>query len=145
MAFVDDTDIQTHLPADKLNLDNVPDDVEAVIVDVDRIIRGNLAGVFEPATIAAWVDPATTPGQVRAVGGRLGAALIYRVRFSEDDTSDPEFAQNLYNQAMDMLQKIMQGKIILDGVTDVGSQFDNTYFFPNSTADDPIFSMGDRY
>jgi hypothetical protein len=46
---------------------------------------------------------------------------------------------------MEMLMKVLNGQIILEGVTDVGAQFDNSYFFPNSTADDPKFAMDDVY
>jgi hypothetical protein len=145
MAIVDEADIQVQLPIDKLDLDSIPDDVAKVKEDVERIIRGYLAAVFTPATLASWTTPAATPGQIRAIAGRLGAALIYRVRYSEDDLDDPGFAQVKYNEAMQMLRDVISGKIILDGVTDTAAQFDNSYFYPNSTAPDPIFSMDSQF
>jgi hypothetical protein len=141
MAIIDDADIQTHLPFDKLKLEEIPDDVASQKLDAERIIRGYLAGVFEPATLAAWTDPDSTPGQIRAIAGRFAAAHIYRIRYSEDSLDDPEFAQNLYNEAMTMLMMVITGQIVLDDVDDVGAQFDNTYFFPNDTTDDPKFTM----
>jgi hypothetical protein len=141
MPFVDDADIQIHLPVDKLDVGGIPDDLANIKQDVERIIRGYLAGVFEAATLAAWVSPSATPSQIRAIGGRFGAAKIYRNRYSEDSLDDPEFAQNLYNEAMGMLNKVINGQIILDSVIDTGSQFDNTYFNPNDTTDDPKFAM----
>jgi len=145
MAFINDADIQAHLPKDKLDVDNLPDDVEAFKLDAERIIRGYLASVFEPLTLAAWITPEVTPGQIRAVGGRLAAAFIYRVRYSEDDTDTPEYAQTLYNEAMAMLVGIANGSISLDDVLDVGATFDNSHFYPNATAADPIFSMESRF
>lgn len=145
MALISDEDIQVQLPIDKLNIDNIPDDVVEVKKDVERIIRGYLSPFFEAATLAAWTDPDSTPGQIRAIGGRLGAALIYRVRYSEDSLNDPEFAQVKYDQAMAMLMGVANGTIILDDVDDVGTQFDNSYFFPNSTTADPIFTIGAQF
>jgi len=145
MAIIDDVDIQTFLPIDKLNLDNLPDDVEAAKLDAERIIRGYLATVFQPATLASWASPETTPGQIRAIAGRFAASRIYRTRYSEDDLDDPEFAQVLYNEAMNMLNGVLTGKIVLDDVDDTASTFDNTFFYPNSTTEDPYFTMVDRY
>ena len=142
MPFVDDADIQVHLPVDKLDVALIPDDLATVKGDVERIIRGYLAGHFEAATLAAWQTPTTTPVEIRAIGGRFGAAKIYRNRYSEDSLDDPEFAQFLYNEAMMMLNEVIKGDIILTGVVDTSSQFDNTYFAPNDTTDDPKFSMG---
>jgi len=46
---------------------------------------------------------------------------------------------------MDLLTKIATGVIVLDDVVDTPTTFDNTYFFPNATATDPIFSMESRF
>ena len=141
MAIVDDADIQIHLPADKLKVESIPDDLANVKQDVERIIRGYLAGVFDAATLAAWTTPALTPELIRAIGGRFGAALIYRLRYSEDSLDDPEYAQMKYNEAMGMLMKVIDGSLVLIGVTDTAAQFDNSYFWPNDTTDDPKFAM----
>jgi hypothetical protein len=145
VAFVDDADVQIHLPIDKLRVETIPDDKDDAYEDAERIIRGYLAGVFESATIASWISPETTPSQIRAVAGRFAAAKIYRVRYSENSLTDPEYAQVLYNEAMAMLNAIIAGDILLDDVEDVTSGFDNLWFLPNADSDDPIFAMGDRY
>ena len=145
MPFIDDADIQIHLPIDKLNVGNIPDDLAGVKLDAERIIRGYLAGVFEPATLALWVDADSTPAQIRAIAGRFAAAKIYRNRYSEDSLDDPEFAQFMYDEALTMLMKVINGQIVLDDIVDLGTQFDNTYFFPNSTTDEPKFAMDDVY
>ncbi len=145
MVLVSDPDIQVQLPADKLKLEAIPDDVAEVKTDTERIIRGYLAGVFEPATLASWTTPDNTPGQIRAIGGRLAAALIYRLRYSEDDLDDPEFAQVKYNEAMSMLRGVMDGSIILDGVTDTASSLTSAEFYPNNTDEGPLFEVRARY
>ena len=147
MPLLDDDDIQIHLPADKLKLDNIDDDVEKIKLDTERIIRGTLAGVLEATTLATWLTPATTPPEIRAAGGRLAAALIYRDRYSEDSLDDPQFAQVKYNEGMSMLNAIKAGDITLtdpgtgDPLPDQGVAFDNTFFSPNANTNPPVFTM----
>jgi hypothetical protein len=146
VAFVDDGDVQVHLPIDKLKIEEIPDDLLRCKEDSERIIRGYLAGVFEPATLAAWDEPDNTPVVIRAIAGRFTAALIYRTRYSEDSLDDPEYAQNKYNEAMDMLMKVISGEIILEEVIDdVANPFSNEWFEPNNDSDPPKFAMSDRY
>jgi len=144
VAFVDDADVQIHLPVDKIRVEEVPDDLARAKEDSERIIRGYLAGIIDAAVLALWADPETTPAQIRAIAGRLTAALLYRLRFSEQSLDDPEYAQTKYNEAMKMLQDIIAGNLIIDGITDT-TQFDNTYFEPNDNSDDPKFTMAGRY
>lgn len=146
MPLVDDTDVQTHLPIDKLRVEAIPDDKAAAYEDAERIIRGHLAGVFQAATLASWLTPDDTPPEIRAVGGRLAAAKIYRVRYSENSLEDPEYAQALYNEAMSMLMSIIQGDITLTDVDDdIGLVFDSSYFEPNNASAPPIFTMDGRF
>jgi hypothetical protein len=144
MAFVDDADVQIHLPYDKLKIEAIPDDLIKAKADAERIVRGYLSGVIDSSVIALWTTPAGTPEIIRAITGRFAAALIYRLRFSEYGLTDPEYAQNKYNEAMSLLMKIIDGTITIPG-TDPGTVFDNTYFQPNSTFADPVFAMGDQY
>ena len=147
MAIVSDADVQIHLPVDKLQVEEIPDDLAEAKKDSERIIRGYLAGVFESTTLATWTDPDNTPEVIRAIAGRLCAALIYRVRYSEDALDDPQYAQMKYNEAMDMLNKVISGVIVLPEVgSDTANPFDNTYFTPNdASTDTPKFHMADRY
>lgn len=146
MALIDDPDIQVHLPVDKLKLEAIPDDVAEVKEYAERIIRGYLAGQIPALTLADWVDPDNTPATIRLIAGMFAAAKIYRVRYSEDSLDDPEFAQVTYDQAMSMLQGVINGTIVIEGVPTSGAgQFDNTYFYPNDTADDPIFQIGAQF
>ena len=143
MPIVDDADVQIHLPVDKLKVEEIPDDLLKAKEDSERIIRGYLAGVVPSATLATWTTPAATPSEVRAIGGRLCAALIYRTRYSEGSLSDPQFAQVKYDEAMRMLQDIINGTIVITGV--ITTQFDNSYFEPNNNSDDPKFTMSAQF
>lgn len=146
MPLVNDADVQIHLPVDKLKVEEIPDDRARAYEDAERIIRGHLSGVFPAAILGLWVTPEATPPEIRAVAGRLAAAKIYRVRYSENSLDDPGYAQTLYNEAMSMLQSIIDGDIILTGVTDVGLQFDSDWFTPNDESlTPPIFTMGARF
>jgi phage gp36-like protein len=144
VPFVDDADVQIHLPVDKLKVEEVPDDREDAYEDAERIVRGYLAGVVSGAVIATWVSPATTPVEVRAVTGRFAAALIYRLRFGQASTDDPNYAQNKYKEAMDMLNDIRTGAITITGV-DTTTDFDNTWFEPNDETLAPFFTMGAQF
>lgn len=147
MPIVDDADIQIHLPIDKLRIEEIPDDLASVKTDAERIIRGYLAGVFSATWLATWITPAATPKLIRAIGGRLGAALIYRTRYSEDSLDDPEYAQNKYAEAMTMLNAIIAGTMVLEeaptGETSTGLNPD--FFWPNATTDDPKFTMDSQF
>jgi hypothetical protein len=144
VPLVDDADVQIHLPVDKLKVEEIPDDLIKAKEDADRIVRGYLAGVVASAVLGTWVIPATTPTIIRAIAGRFTAALIYRTRYSENSLNDPEFAQNKYNEAMAMLNKIISGELVIDGV-DPGTDFDNTWFEPNANSIDPIFTMVSQF
>jgi len=143
MPLCNDADVQAHLPSDKLKFEEIPDDKEQLILDAERVIRGTLAGVIAPLTLAAWTDPDSTPQLIRAISGRLVAAATYRLRYSEDSLDDPQYAQFIYDEAMRLLMGIISGSIILEEVPTEGAQFDNTYFWPNNSTDEPKFTMED--
>lgn len=142
MPFVDDADVQIHLPVDILKVEEVPDDLAKAKEDAERIVRGYLSGVVTSAVLATWTTPGTTPGEIRAITGRFAAALIYRLRFGGSATADPAYAQNKYVEAMGMLNAIIAGDIALTGDT---TTFDNTWFEPNASTDDPKFTMSGRF
>ena len=145
MALVTDEDVQSHLPKDKLKVEGIPDDRNAIYLDAERIVRGYLAGVIDTAVLASWTSPDATPQIVREITGLLAAAQIYRVRFSESSLSDPTYAQELYNEAMAMLQAIIAGNLIIEEVPDT-TVFDSSYFEPNDgSTDPPKFLMSGRF
>lgn len=144
MGFIEQADVQTHLPVDKLRVESIPDDVAWVMLDSERVIRGYLADVIDTAVLASWDTPETTPEVIRAIAGRLSAALIYRTRYSENSLTDPQFAQRKYDEAMAMLMDIINGEITLPDVV-IGTDFSDEWFEPNNNSDPPKFTMADRY
>src|SRR5580765_7875989 len=111
MPLIDDADVQIHLPVDKLKVENVPDDLSDAKRDAERIVRGYLTGSVDPLVLASWTTPATTPETIRAIAGRLCAALLYRIRFSEATTDYAEYARVLYDEAIMMLNQIISGAL----------------------------------
>lgn len=140
MALIDDNDVQLHLPVDKLQLSDIPDSLTQIYLDVERVIMGSLSGTFAPLTLASWTTPDETPEYIRAIGGRLGAALLYRNRLAQEDPDDPQYAQNKYLEAMTMLNLVISGAVVLpevDEVVDTGAHLTAA----NYTATEPVFTM----
>jgi hypothetical protein len=144
MPLVDDNDVQVHLPVDKFLLEDLPDSVTQVELDVERVIKGTLSGTFSPTTLAGWSTPSNTPEYIRAIGGRLAAAFVYRLRLIEDWPDTPEYFQNLYAEAMSMLQNVVNGLVTLPEVVeivDTGAHITAANYTPT----DPVFSMEDEF
>jgi hypothetical protein len=146
MPLVNDDDINVHLPTDKISAEE-GELLEGIKEDIERIIRGYLAGHVDPLEMAAWLTPETTPDIIRAIGGRLGAAFIYRKRYSEDSLDDPQYAQFKYNEAMAMLTGIIAGDIAVDpDIPPVGVEFTSDLFYPNDpNTDPPKFTMSSQF
>lgn len=121
MSIVSDADIQVHLPADKFNVsvEDYPDDLLKVKLDVERVVKGRLSGTFTPLTLAGWSDPDATPETLRAVGGRLAAALLYSLRLAEDYPDEALYARRKYREGLDMLEMIVEGAMVLTDVDEV--------------------------
>jgi hypothetical protein len=139
-------DVNMHLPTDKLEMEEP--ELDLFGLDADRIIRGYLAGIVAPTTLAAWTSPDVTPEIIRAIAGRFIAAFWYRERYSEDSVDDPIFAQTKYNEAMAMLQGIISGSIVIVEIPDaspvLGLHFGPENFYPNNLDDGPIFTLDDK-
>lgn len=142
--YVSLDDVNHHLPTDKISV------TESELVNWDRtagrIVRGYLATYFTPTVIAGWAAPATTPELIRDITGRLIAAAYYAERFSEDDPDYPTYAQNLYNNAINQLLNIQQGRMILIDSTGTAlvaetHSLSTDDFWPNDSTG-RLFSMG---
>jgi hypothetical protein len=143
MPIVDDNDINVFLPDDKIMAENA-NLLDSVKEDADRIVRGNLAGYVDAVEMATWTTPDDTPLIIRAIGGRLCAALIYRRAYSEDSLEDPQYAQFLYNEAMTLLNRIIAGDLTLDPDVVPGIELTTDLFYPNDpNTDPPKFRMSD--
>jgi hypothetical protein len=140
----DDQDISTHLPVDKL--DPTSSELQPVVqlyqVDVERLIKGYLSGVYAPTTLAVWTGPSATPPWIRAIAARLIASFVYSNRYSEDLEHPNNYAQQLYTEAMDMLECVRIGDVILPTPTPAqGTMFSEDFFQPNTQSTPPKFSM----
>jgi len=138
------TDINTYLPDDKALMGDADDD--AFQIDTSRTIKGNLAGVFQPTTLVSWSTPENTPELIRGIAGRMIAARWYARLYSEDDTSLSEYAQNLYMEAVGMLNDIRTGSLIVLGVDDTPVEtnllvLSDAVFWPNNSTPGPYFTM----
>lgn len=110
-------DINAHLPPGKAEIEDAEDDL--LQVDAFRFIRSKLIGTFATTTLALWIDPDSTPEVIRAIAGRLIAAKWYMEIYAEDSDEDAAYAQRLYDEAMSMLQQILDGTItVIDPTTE---------------------------
>lgn len=151
MALATLADINVHLPEDRLAILDAED--EQWQVNVERAIKGYLAGTFSAATLAGWSDPQETdpndptyvPGLIRSIAGRFIAALFYRNKVSEVTGEVSEYPQVLYDEAMSMLRQIVSGELILSDETeivDTGQRLAREDFWPNDdTEPAPLFNM----
>src|SRR6266849_5172931 len=110
MMFASKTDIQAWLRQDKILVDDA--NSAKPNVEATRTIKGQLSGVFSVITLSSWADPTSTPDQIRSIAGRLAAAFLYREIYSEESAAIPAYAQELYNEAISMLQDIRSGNLV---------------------------------
>lgn len=138
-------DINAHLESHKAAIEDAEDDV--LQVDVFRFIRSKLVGTFATTILSLWTDPDSTPELVRAIAGRLIAAKWYMQIYTEDDPEPSTYSQFLYDEALSMLQQIIDGGlIVIDPVTEepypgvTSGLLGEADFWPSDDA--PKFTMG---
>ena len=142
------TEIKTWLPDDKLPVtDGTTGNFQ---IEVYRLVKSQLSGVFTPTVLSSWDAPDTTPEIIRGIAGRLIAAYVYREAYSEDIAEVPQYAQTLYNEAMAMLVGVRSGTLAVlddDGNPVSANALDMTQddFYPNNTAPGPFFSMTKQF
>ena len=143
-ATVDD--INAHLPENKAAISDADDDL--LQVEAWRLIRAKLSTTFATTTLNTWADPDSTPDIIRTVAGMVIAAKWYAELYAEDSDADATFANNLYLQAMDLLNQIATGLIVI--TDDTGeplvdtSSLSSDDFYPNDTVP-PVFTMGKEF
>jgi hypothetical protein len=143
-ASVDD--INAHLPEHKAQISDADDDL--LQVEAWRLIRAKLSTTFATATLNAWTDPDATPGIIRTIAGMVIAAKWYAELYAEDSDTDATYANNLYLQAIDLLNQIAAGLIVItddagEPLSDTSSLSSDDYY-PNDSVP-PVFTMGKEF
>jgi hypothetical protein len=139
-------DINVHLPVDKAQISDADDDL--LQIDAYRLIRARLSGTFTPAIIATWTNPSSTPELIREIAGKIIAAKYYATLVAEDEADGSKFAQDLYNEAIAMLNDIRNGTITvidINGEEIENSAISESSFYPDNTAPDPSFAVGETW
>lgn len=140
MASLDD--INANLDGSIVSADS--NNTALIQVSVARVVRGYLSRVVSAATMAAWTTPENTPDIVREAAAKLIAAQLYFNEMSKTSTviEPTHYAQKLYDEAMALLNQIIEGDIIIPDivVTPIESLTDLDYFPVDDT--DRAFSMG---
>lgn len=138
-------DITAFLRDDRVRVDDA--NSKQPNIDAGRIIRARLSGFFAPAVLNTWDSPANTPELIRSIAGRLAAAYLYRSLMSSEEDTISSYAQQLWNEAIQMLLDITNGNIVVVDATN--TPIDTTganliSFWPdNSTT--PLFSISDVF
>jgi hypothetical protein len=135
MPWVDLNDVNMHLPEDRFWIDEA--DLEVQEIHAIRTVKGYLLGKYTAVDFAGWDTPDNTPGLIRAIVGLLIASKTYATRLSEEG-EDSNFAQNLYNQAMEFLRGLRDGSMSLEEVPDEAVSIIKG--FPDDTVE-PFFTM----
>lgn len=133
-------DINANLPSDDGSPVTIADDENSSLlqISVARVIRGYLTRVIDNGTLQGWATPDATPDTVREIAAKLIAAQLY---FNQTAKTTPlinkdSFAQKLYDEAIAMLQQIIMGDIILEGVvTNATEGLSDLDYWPNTPTD----------
>lgn len=146
MALASLEDVQTHLPSDKLTLTGSEGEYLLAQIDTERVIKGALSAQFQLSTLAAWADPSATPAYVRAIAGRLTASFYYRLRYAEDvadsgTDGEASYAQFKYDEAMMMLQGVIDGTVVLEEIQETEPTVSDLRFYPDEAAPGPFITM----
>jgi hypothetical protein len=136
------SDVRTHLPDDKTQISDGEDDL--LQIDAKRLIDARLAGTLTTDVIATWLAPATTPPIIREIAGKIIAAKWYAILVSEDEADGSRYAQDLYNEAIAMINDIRNGTLTVIGVDGIelsNSSLVETSFWPNDDTPGPSFAV----
>jgi hypothetical protein len=142
-------DIQKFLPEHKVEVNDA--NTAQWQIEATRIVKAKLSGTFTAATLHGWDNPDDTPPIIRSIAGELVAAYFYRALYSEDETVVPIYAQTLYNEAIQMLNDIRDGVLVVlddndNPIADVTTTNMGTGdFYPDATAPGPYFNVDDPW
>lgn len=85
-------------------------------LSVARAVRGYLGGVITQEVMMAWTSPDLTPDYIREAAAKLIASQLFMQRVARTVAliDARHFAQVLYDQAIDILQRIVDGLTIIE-------------------------------
>lgn len=143
-------EVNGFLSTDKQVRDSLDDQMQ---VDASNLIKSQLVGVFQPATIASWADPSTTPASIRLIAARLIAARWYVKQITGTDTTKiPAYAQQLFDEALSMLASIRSGSLaVIDDDGNVIADPDAMAlgegdYYPNlASGSPPVFVLNKKW
>jgi hypothetical protein len=111
------------------NLDNnvqVPEEEDLTLLQISiaRSVKAYLSRVLTWTTLNTWTDPDTTPDIVREIAAKLIAAQYYYQKISTTTYEVPttSYAQVLYNQAMEYMNMIISGEIVIPDVPETPTE-----------------------
>jgi hypothetical protein len=148
LASVDD--INAELPSESpeavamATLDNT----DLLQISVARVVRGYLGRLIPRETLMSWSSPDSTPDIIRVIAAKLIASSHYFNQTAKTslDIDPNSFAQKRYDEAMALLNGILDGSVIIDDGTGGGDLItsDNLTdldFFPVDETD-RAFTLG---
>ena len=92
------------------------DNTDLLQISVARVVRGYLSNTFSREVLMTWDTPDNTPEIIRVIAGKLIASQHYFNQTAKTSlVIDPDsFAQKRYDEAMALLQGIVDGSIIVE-------------------------------
>lgn len=146
LASIDD--VNANLPASDDTPVVVATDENSSLVQISvvRIVRGYLSRAFDNSILMSWRAPDTTPEIIREIAAKLIASQVFYNKTAE---ASPQIAENsvsqrLYDEGISMLQQIIAGDIIIDGLSITATQLSDLDYWPNSDTD-RAFTMGQQF
>lgn len=80
------------------------------------LLLGYLSAKIDAATLATW-NPGTVPAVIRQIAGRMVAAMVYRLVYSQEKAATSAYAAQLWNEAMALLNDVIVGNIVLSDIS----------------------------
>ena len=113
-------------------------------ISVARVIRGYLSGAIDSPTLMGWSDPDLTPDPVREAAAKMIAAQLFfnRVARTTATIEARHRAQILYDEAMAILNGILEGTIVIVDVPGIVTDSMSLLDFHPVDDTDRAFSMG---
>lgn len=143
LASIDD--INANLPSDAdvpvvvANIDNTA----LLQISIARVVRGYLSRALDTATLVSWTNPSNTPDIIREVAAKLIASQLYFNKIAGQSSDIPERSvpQRLYDEAIQMLNDIIAGTIVIPDIPIPSTEMNELDFFPVDDTD-RAFTLG---